>query len=254
MPRDKRLYMTFPIDIHRHPKMLRLPGDVKWTFAEMNGEARIANNDGVFSAEDAEYLWPIEHLDALVKSHPKRPLVLREGDTYIIREYAQHQQTVADHEAVAERARVNGSKGGRPRKNPAITQPVSDGLQSESHETQGKAESESESESKTLTDVNYLPEISPERNVPARGLPIDELALQKAKAARITDLASLHRTLSLICGGPLTPAAAVDLALAIAKRSKDPFVRDVDAYVAKACRSSPADVRWDYDRLDLGAA
>lgn len=28
----------------------------------------------------------------------------------------------------------------------------------------------------------------------------------------------------------------------------------LDAYVATACRTSPDDVRWDYDRLDLAAA
>lgn len=32
MPRDKRLYMTFPIDIHRHPKLQRLSPEQKWAW------------------------------------------------------------------------------------------------------------------------------------------------------------------------------------------------------------------------------
>lgn len=120
MPRDPRLYMTFPNDFHRHPKLLKLPPEIRWTFVEMNGEARIADNDGRFSAEDAEFMWPVEHLDALVHSHPKRPLVVRErdGGDYVIREYAEHQQTRAERERLAEISRQNGRKGGRPRKNP----------------------------------------------------------------------------------------------------------------------------------------
>jgi hypothetical protein len=152
MPRDSRLYMTFPNDFHRHPKLTRLPVDVRWTFIEMNGEARIADNDGRFSAEDAEFMWPIEHLDALAKSHPTRPLVIREkdGGDYVIREYAEHQQTREERERLAEVSRENGRKGGRPRKNPEGTQAkpgqVPTGTQPQPSGTQSKAESESESE------------------------------------------------------------------------------------------------------------
>ncbi len=109
MPRDKRLYMTFPIDIHRHPKMLRTSAAAKWAFVEMNGEARIAGNDGRFTAEEAEYLWPVELLNELLASHPTRPVVVRDGTDYVIREYAEHQQTVA----AIEEMRVKKSAAGR---------------------------------------------------------------------------------------------------------------------------------------------
>jgi hypothetical protein len=112
MPRDKRFYVTYPNDMHRHPKLRRLAPDVRWTFVEMNGEASIANNDGLFSEEDAEFMWPQEHLDALCNSHPTRPLVSRVSGGYQIREYAQHQMTAADrdeaHQAAVERGRSGG--------------------------------------------------------------------------------------------------------------------------------------------------
>lgn len=130
MPRDARLYITLPIDIHRHPKLRNLPAEVKWAFVEMNCEARIADNDGRFAQEDAEFLWPAEVLAALVASHPTRPVVTRaENGDYVIREYAEHQQTKADRERLAEISRENGRKGGRPPKpkpNPAVTQPGSE--------------------------------------------------------------------------------------------------------------------------------
>lgn len=127
MPKDPRLYMTFPIDAHRHPKLMRLDVAVRWTFFEMNGEARIADNDGVFDATEAEFLWPKEHLDALVSSHPTRPLILREGDLYVIREFDQHQYTRAEREAASIRNTENGRKGGRPPKNRTVTESVTSG-------------------------------------------------------------------------------------------------------------------------------
>lgn len=123
MPRDQRLYMTFPIDMHRHPKIERLDPAVRWTFFEMNGEARIADNDGTFLEADAEFMWPVDHLTALTNSHPSRPLVVHEDGFYKIRDYAEHQQTRAERERLAEVSRQNGRKGGRPRKNPEGTQP-----------------------------------------------------------------------------------------------------------------------------------
>lgn len=125
MPKDQRLYITLPIDIHRHPKLRNQPAEVKWAFVEMNIEAVIAGNDGRFAAEDAEFLWPTTVLDALTKTHPTRPLVIRDGGDYVIREFAEHQMTTADRERRAEVSRANGRRGGRPKKpaeNPDETQ------------------------------------------------------------------------------------------------------------------------------------
>lgn len=93
--KDERLFMTFPNDMHRHPKLTRISVAARWAFVEMNGEARLNDNDGVFSAEDAEFMWSPDLLAELVDSHPTKPLVQRVDDTYVIREYAKHQQTRA---------------------------------------------------------------------------------------------------------------------------------------------------------------
>ena len=142
MPRDQRLYMTFPNDIHRHPKVARLDVAVKWAFVEMNGEARIADNDGVFSADDAEFTWGREILDALVSSHPSRPLVMRVGDTYVIRDYAEHQQTKAEREELSRKRSEAGAKGAQQRT--ANRQASAKQVLSKPEQTQAESESESE--------------------------------------------------------------------------------------------------------------
>lgn len=115
MPRDQRLYMTFPNDMHRHPKLVRLSVEARWAFIEMNGEARLADNDGLFTAEDALYYWSAELLAELCRSHPTRPLVVHDeaANTYLIRDYAEHQQTRAEREALSEKRANAGRIGGR---------------------------------------------------------------------------------------------------------------------------------------------
>jgi hypothetical protein len=115
MPRDKRLYMTFPNDIHRHPKVARLSIEARWAFIEMNGEARLADNDGLFSADDALYFWSPDLLAELCASHPTRPLVVFDADaaTYLIRDYAEHQQTRAEREELSEKRANAGRLGGK---------------------------------------------------------------------------------------------------------------------------------------------
>lgn len=103
MPRDKRLYMTFPIDFWTHPKVTRLSDAAFRAFVESNGHSRMIESDGRIEAEDAEFMWKPEVLDELLKSHPTRPLMLREGDEYVLRDYAEHQFTKADRDALTEK-------------------------------------------------------------------------------------------------------------------------------------------------------
>ena len=149
MAKDERLWMRFPIDMHRHPIFTRLNADVRWTFVEMNGEARIAKNDGVFNEADAEFMWPVEHLTALVNSHPVRALVLHEGGKYIIREYGQHQFTEADREALAAKRAAAGAAGGRKSGEARRKQAEANAKQVLSKPKQTEPESESESELET---------------------------------------------------------------------------------------------------------
>lgn len=117
MPRDQRLYMTFPIDFWTHPKVARLSDAAFRAFVESNGHSRMRETDGVLEADDAEFLWPPEVLAELVKSHPLRPLMVRDGSgNYVLRDYAEHQFTKADREELTEkRARAGRASASKRR-------------------------------------------------------------------------------------------------------------------------------------------
>ncbi|MGF3056186.1 hypothetical protein [Microbacterium sp. YY-01] len=238
--KDKRLYMTFPNDVHRHPKIKRLPPEVRWTFIEMNGEARIADNDGRFAAEDAEFLWSQDHLEALMRSHPTRPLVVRDGTDYVIREYAKHQQTRAERERLAEVSRANGAKGGRPRKKPDETQQKPSGLLNKPRgnlEEPNSKHSQSQSQ-RTNTYVNEsqsldtrareaTDELSPTQNRMASSYGIDVERVQ----AKLSDQLGMN----------LTKLGALTIALwIIGKRDEPP--RAPTAYVIGSITRSPAEI------------
>lgn len=103
MPRDHRLYMTFPIDFWRHPKVARLSDAAFRAFVESNGHSRILESDGHIDEQDAEFMWNKTVLEELVCSHPSRPLMLRQGSDYVLRDYAEHQFTKADRDALSEK-------------------------------------------------------------------------------------------------------------------------------------------------------
>lgn len=105
-----------------------------------------------------------------------------------------------------------------------------------------------------LTDIGNPPQSSPVVTVGAEGPDeVDEIVAQKARRAGIRDIAKLGRVLRSTVNGPLTSSSAVELAVLIADRSQHP-VKNIDAYVASACRNSPEDVQHWYDTCDLGVA
>lgn len=103
--------MTFPIDFWTHPKVTRLSDAAFRAFVESNGHSRMIESDGRIEAEDAEFMWKPEVLEELLKSHPTRPLMLRDGDEYVLRDYAEHQFTKADREGLSTRRSEAGKAG-----------------------------------------------------------------------------------------------------------------------------------------------
>ena len=128
MPRDARLYMTFPNDFWQHPKFAIVSDAALRTFVEMNGYSRIYNLDGNIPIVTARKMWKARAIDELLSNHPERPTLTVDGDMYVIRDYAEHQETSESIAARQERNRSNGSRGGRPRNpvaNPNETDSVS---------------------------------------------------------------------------------------------------------------------------------
>lgn len=247
MPKDKRLYMTFPNGFWMHPKIRPLTDNAFRVFVEINGYSRLEDLDGRVPVTLAQSMWRKKALDELCTNHPDRPSLTVDGPDYVIWNYGEHQLTRADREEESARNSENGRKGGRPRSaNRTETDPVS-------VRQAKKSQSQSQESEIDLDDVKQHTQSSHVGDAVASETDISDVVVAKAKRAGITDVAAVRGYLASVVDGPLTLMGSIELAVAITARSKTPVQR-VDAYIATACRKSPDDVRWDYERLDLGAA
>lgn len=262
MPKDKRLFMTFPIDFADHPKVARLSDAAFRAFVEMNGYCRQQDTDGYIDMIVAKRRWKLKSIKELLDSDPDRPLLLEQDDRYLLRSYADHQETRESREARLERNRANGSKGGRPRatETQSVTEPVTESvLKTADLGTQEKAESRVQSLETDLTETRNLPESS--HLSTARAADVDsgeflarmrERALIRAEQAGIRDLTSLRDHLETTTLERLTLGAALEIAEVILARAAGP-VRNADAYVISTCRTTPDEVREIATQIDVEA-
>ena len=243
MVKDQRLFMTFPNDFHRHPKLTRLSVEAKWTFVEMNGEARLADNDGVFSEEEAEFLWDAGTLAELVGSHPVRPLVVHTGGRYVIREYGKHQQTRADREELSRKRAKAGRAGG--------SKPKARGKQLLNKPEQTEAESESESESEDY----YSPSKSQSRNTRA-SVETDSYSSKVIEGignrAGIIDPAALAAEVKSWTGRDVAADRLPTLVNHYVAKSKSP-VKAAQAYMVTCLRESALEVQKFIDENGLAS-
>jgi hypothetical protein len=237
--KDERLFMTFPNDMHRHPKLTRISVAARWAFIEMNGEARLNDNDGVFSAEDAEFMWSPDLLAELVGSHPSKPLVQRVDDTYVIREFAKHQQTKADREALAQK-RSEAGKAGAAKRWQGDSKAMASAKQMVGKPKQAIAESESESESELQTDLTSISSQSANPlavdNFRTDSIQESEEQIAGARALAATqklDLEKIRQLASERCGRDLRFGEALRLGTLIVSKSRV-TVRSPTSYVVRA--------------------
>lgn len=249
MPKDKRLWMTFPIDFWQHPKIAPLSDLAFRTFVEMNGYSRMQDLDGRIPATIARRMWKTKALSELTRNDHSKPSVSLVDDVYVIWNYAEHQETRADREAREARNRANGAKGGRPPKNRGETHSVTDSVSDGNpDETEHKPESESESEI-DLTDVTYLPESSHVGDRASPRTDLSEEVISEAKRAGVDDLPAVLGLLEPIVG-QLNPRHGIELAQIILRRARTPVLQPT-AYIARACEKRDEIRRIAVDVLDL---
>ena len=241
MPRDQRSFMTFPIDMPRHPKVMRLPVEVRWTFFEMNGEACLARNDGRFSSADAEFMWPVEHLDALLNSHPSRPLIVRDGDFYVIRDFDEHQLTNAERARLAEVSRANGAKGGRPRKSETQQKPSQVSKEPRGNPVEPGAK---QSQSQSQMTTTYVSESQSLDNRASEST--DEQSAEPYKSTLASqygiDVARVRKHLDDKLGLILAPPDVVNVSMWILNKIPQP-PRAPTSYIIGSITKSPAEVQ-----------
>jgi hypothetical protein len=251
MPRDNRLFMTFPNNFWRHAKIAPLSDNAFRTFVEMNGYSRDEKLDGRIPVAFARMQWKPKSLDELQANHPTRPTLTvehdeAEGDVYVIRNYGEHQPTNADIEAQSAINRANGKKGGRPpKRKPPETEPLTGspatGTQSQSQESEID-----------LTDVTYPPESSHVGDRASSRTDLSEEVISDAKRAGVDDLGAVLDLFEPIVG-PLNPRHAIELAQVILRRAKTPVLSST-SYIARACEKRAEISRIAFEILDLPVA
>ena len=111
-PKDDRLFIRITLDFFENPKVFPLSPAAKLAFLEMIAWSARTHTDGRIRQRLALAMWTPEIVEELLDSDPERPLLVEGENDYFIHDYAEHQQTTADIEAVREARRAAGRKGG----------------------------------------------------------------------------------------------------------------------------------------------
>lgn len=111
-PKDDRLFIRITLDFFENPKVFPLSPAAKLAFIEMIAWSARTHTDGRIRQRLALAMWTPEVIEELLDSDPERPLLVEGENDYFIHDYAEHQQTTADIEAVREARRAAGRKGG----------------------------------------------------------------------------------------------------------------------------------------------
>lgn len=255
MPRDARLFMTFPIDFDEHPKVEPLSDAAFRAFVSMNGYSRRQDLDGRIPKAVARKRWGDKVMSELVASHPERPLVYLDItiDSYVIRDYAEHQETTTSIEARRQRNAENGRKGGRPRKNQAVTESDTHSVTESDSDPGTQSASDQKAESRvqrTTTKTSSSQSRSNRASVSTDS--ISPMTLKLAGQAGITSLPAIADTVRKHAGREITPDAAYRVCVWILGKSRaEP--RAPQRYVTGAISRSPFEVQQFIDEQGLAS-
>lgn len=150
MPKDQRLYMTFPIEMPEHPKIKPLSDAAFRVIIEINAYSRRLGLDGRIPVNVAKAMWRPRALAELASNHPERPTLTVEGDVYVIRDYAEHQLTTQAIEELRRTRSESGRRGGKAKASAVAS------AKANAKQTGSKPLPESESESEIETSDTQL--------------------------------------------------------------------------------------------------
>lgn len=222
MPKDKRLYMTFPIDFDEHPKVAPLSDAAFRAFFEMNGYCRRQRTDGRILAVVARKKWKPRALAELIATDATKPLVVLEGDTYVLLSYADHQFTTTDEEELHVKRSQAGRSGG-------------------------------EAKAKALALARQTPQQNVARS--ESGLEIHLQTLNQSSTERNAgvDMTKIIAAVQRFCGRDCTLVEAYRIVGTVMDRSKAE-VKHPTAYVMKAVQDEPFVFQKMLDEAESEAA
>lgn len=241
MPRDKREFLTFPIDFDEHPIVAPLSDAAFRAFIEMNGYSRRLKLDGRIPEAVARKRWKSKTLAELVASHPDRPLVFLDVDSYVIRSYSEHQFTTADAEELRAKRAAAGAKGGKQKASNLLAN-------AEPFAKQNQAESRVKSQELRTIDISNVNKSI--HVVDARAKRIDSDLAQTALEIGVVDITQVQYWFSGPLGFELSPAQAVELSRFVLLRAVGE-VRNPMGYLRRTAEGDAVALRALAVEIDL---
>lgn len=253
MPRDKRLYMTLPIEFPEHPKVEPLSDAAFRCFIEMNAYSRRVDSDGVIPVSVAEKRWKRKVLNELVATDETRPLIVLDEDSYVIRDYAEHQHTKADRDALTAK-RIEAGKYGAAKRWQTDSKPIASAMANGHHlvkQTDSKPIAESESQSESELQLPRLNTQSYVNTPPTSDLTEDEIGQLRIRKNTYTEFgisnpAQIQALIASLIHREVNEFSTFMIVMDILSRSKGQ-VKNGQRYVASSIKQSWAEIQKNFD-------
>lgn len=111
--KDERLYAKFTLDFPDHPKILCLSTAAKWALVDLTIYSRRHMTDGFIGEAVALAKHGATVCQELATNDPVNPSLIEVENGYKIHDFDLHQSTKADIEALTEKRKAAGQKGGQ---------------------------------------------------------------------------------------------------------------------------------------------
>jgi hypothetical protein len=144
--KDGRLYGKFTLDFADHPKILPLSDAAFRCLVEATLWSRKQQTDGWLASRLALARWSLEALNELCTNDTDNPSLIASESGWLIRDFAEHQDTKAEIEARRERAIAAGQRGGLARAKRTAKQPAKQTASKSLSKTQAETETETHKE------------------------------------------------------------------------------------------------------------
>ena len=186
--KDRRLYAKIDIGFDEHDKIYPLSDAAFRALVEATLYARRQLTDGFLAERLAVKRWGVEVLEELSTNDPARPSLVRVEGGWQIHDFAEHQTTRDEIEALTEARREAGRRGGQAkaqaRLNHAASKPVASARQVP-EQTASKTYPETETETETVSSKELTTRGS---RVPDSFAITDEMRSWAAKEVPLVDL------------------------------------------------------------------
>ena len=142
MAKDSRLYGKFTLDFADNYKILPLSDAAFRCLVEATLWSRKQMSDGLLASRYALAKWGADVLAELATNDPENPSLIEVEEGWVIRDFAEHQDTRAEIEARSERNKAAGRRGGQAKAKRNAKQVASKSLSESLPETETETETE----------------------------------------------------------------------------------------------------------------